>query len=108
MAHLPGHARRPGVDRDARHDARLRVHARWQVVDRADSRQVLPLDVAAGTATVIPFTAKVEAGVAARLLFENTIDDGSTVRAKLVRWPAISPDGKRVVFSALSKLWIMS
>jgi len=66
------------------------------------------VDVPAGTATVIPFTAKVEADVAARLLFENTIDDGSTVRAKLVRWPAISPDGKRVAFSALSKLWIMS
>ncbi len=42
-----------------------------------------------------------------RLLFENTIEDGPTVRARLVRWPAISPDGTRVVFSALNHLWLM-
>ena len=65
------------------------------------------VDVATGAATVIPFTAKVEADIAPRLLFENTIDDGPTVRARLVRWPAISPDGKRVAFSALNHLWLM-
>ena len=65
------------------------------------------VDVATGKATPVPFTAKVEAEIAPRLLFENKIDDGPMVRAKLVRWPAISPDGRRVVFSALAKLWIM-
>ena len=65
------------------------------------------VDVATGKSTRIPFTAKVEAEIAPRLLFENRIDDGPAVRARLVRWPAISPDGKRVVFSALAKIWIM-
>jgi Tol biopolymer transport system component/imidazolonepropionase-like amidohydrolase len=65
------------------------------------------VDVAAGAAAVIPFTAKVEAETASRLLFENSIDDGPAVRAKLVRWPAIAPGGTRVVFSAFSKLWSM-
>ncbi len=65
------------------------------------------VDVATGKATLIPFTAKVEAEIAPRLLFENRIDDGPMVRAKLIRWPALSPDGTRVVFSALAKLWIM-
>src|SRR5262249_31220156 len=46
--------------------------------------------------------------IAPRLLFENRIDDGPTLRAKLVRWPAISPDGKRVAFSSLNKVWLMA
>ena len=65
------------------------------------------VDIATGTAAVLAFTAKVEAETASRLLFENSIDDGPAVRAKLVRWPAIAPGGKRAVFSALGKLWIM-
>ena len=65
------------------------------------------VDVASGRSRMIPFTAKVEADIAPRLLFENRIDDGPVVRAKLIRWPALSPDGRRVVFSALNHLWIM-
>ncbi len=65
------------------------------------------VEVESGRATDIPFTAHVQVDIAARLLFENKVDDGPTVRAKLVRWPAVSPDGKHVVFSALNKLWMM-
>jgi Tol biopolymer transport system component/imidazolonepropionase-like amidohydrolase len=65
------------------------------------------VDLETGRAVVIPFTAHVEVDVAARLLFENRIDDGPMVRAKLVRWPAMSPDGKRVAFSALNRIWLM-
>jgi imidazolonepropionase-like amidohydrolase len=65
------------------------------------------VDVGSGRSRVVPFTAKVEAEIAPRLLFENSVDDGPTVRAKLIRWPAVSPDGKRVVFSALNHVWMM-
>jgi Tol biopolymer transport system component len=65
------------------------------------------VDFETGKATVIPFTAKVEAEIADRAYSTTQIDDGPTVRARLIRWPAISPDGKRVVFSSLNKLWIM-
>ncbi|HWP44213.1 MAG TPA: amidohydrolase family protein [Blastocatellia bacterium] len=65
------------------------------------------VDFETGKATVIPFTAKVEAEIADRLYTETRIDDGPTVRARLIRWPALSPDGKRLVFSSLNKLWIM-
>jgi Tol biopolymer transport system component/imidazolonepropionase-like amidohydrolase len=57
--------------------------------------------------SVIPFTAKVEAEIAPRVYFQNRVDDSLTVRARLIRWPALSPDGKRVVFSSLNKLWMM-
>lgn len=65
------------------------------------------VDFETGRSTPIPFTARVEADIAPRLLFANRIDDSPTVRAKLVRWPAMSPDGKRLVFAAFSKIWIM-
>ncbi|HLF84219.1 MAG TPA: amidohydrolase, partial [Blastocatellia bacterium] len=57
--------------------------------------------------SVIPFTAKVEAEIAPRVYFQHRVDDSATVRARLIRWPALSPDGKRVVFSSLNKLWMM-
>jgi Tol biopolymer transport system component/imidazolonepropionase-like amidohydrolase len=65
------------------------------------------VDLESGRATLIPFTAKVEAEIAERLLYDNKVDDGPMVRAKLVRWPALSPDGRRLVFSSLNKIWIM-
>ena len=65
------------------------------------------VDFETGKPTVIPFTARVEAEIAPRVYFQHRVDDGATVRARLVRWPALSPDGKRVAFTALNKLWIM-
>jgi Tol biopolymer transport system component/imidazolonepropionase-like amidohydrolase len=69
--------------------------------------KIARVDVATGARTPIPFTAQVDADTAGQLRFENRIPDGPTVRARLVRWPAISPDGKRVAFSALNHVWIM-
>lgn len=65
------------------------------------------VDFATGQAAVIPFTAKVEAEVAPRIYSNYRVEDGPVVRARLIRWPALSPDGRRVVFSSLNKLWIM-
>ena len=65
------------------------------------------IDIETCKAELIPFIAKVEAEIAPRVYFQNRVDDGPTVRARLIRWPSLSPDGKRLVFSSLSKLWIM-
>ena len=65
------------------------------------------IDVASGQATPIPFTARVQAEVAARAYAPVRIDDGPTVRARLIRWPRVSPDGRRLVFSALNHLYEM-
>ncbi len=69
--------------------------------------KIARVDFASGRATPVPFTATVEADIAPRLYFENTVDDSPTVRARLARWPTFSPDGRRVVFASLNKLWIM-
>src|SRR5215510_5760449 len=65
------------------------------------------VDFRSGQATAIPFTAKVEAEIAARLRFDYKVDDGPNVKARLIRYPAMSPDGKRVAFSAFNKIYVM-
>ena len=65
------------------------------------------IDVETGAATPIPFTARVQAEVAPRAYTSVRIDDGPQVRARLVRWPRVSPDGARLVFSALNHLYLM-
>ncbi len=65
------------------------------------------VDFQSGQATIIPFTAKVEAEVAPRLHFNYRVDDSPMVKARLIRYPAMSPDGKRVAFTAFNKLYVM-
>ena len=65
------------------------------------------IDFETGAMTPIPFEARVEAAVAPRLHFPRRVEDGSSVTARIVRWPRISPDGSAVVFSAFSRLYRM-
>jgi Tol biopolymer transport system component/imidazolonepropionase-like amidohydrolase len=64
------------------------------------------MSVAGGATKVIPFTAKVSMDVGARSYFQYRVDE-SPVRARLIRFPSLSPDGKTLVFSALSKIYVM-
>lgn len=65
------------------------------------------VDFATGAATDVPFTANVEAEIGPRVHFEYKVDDSPNVTARLIRYPALSPDGKRVVFTAFNKLYAM-
>jgi Tol biopolymer transport system component len=64
------------------------------------------VDVASGEDRVIPFKAKVALPVGSRLNFPARVDDGP-VRARLIQDPEPSPDGKRLAFSALARLYLM-
>ncbi len=64
------------------------------------------VDFATGSATNIPFTAKVEMDIAARLRYDYRVDDSATVRARLIRYPTLSPDGKRVAFTAFNRIYL--
>ena len=64
------------------------------------------IDVAGGGDRVIPFTAKVALPVGSRLNFPIRVDDGP-VRARLIQAPSASPDGKRLAFSALTRLYVI-
>ncbi|HET9274567.1 MAG TPA: amidohydrolase family protein [Gemmatimonadales bacterium] len=65
----------------------------------------VPVD---GTPAVkIPFSADVEVAIGPEVKFEYPIDDEPTFTLKQIRNPAPSPDGKRLVFSALDRLYVM-
>src|SRR5262245_32887410 len=65
------------------------------------------VDFSTGESHVIPFTLKVEAEIAPRVYTPVRMDDGGSVRARLIRWPTLSPDGKHLAFSAMNRLYIM-
>ncbi len=65
------------------------------------------VDVETGARTPVPFTANVQAEIAPRVYTPVRVDDGDQVRARLIRWPSLSPDGRRLVFSALNRLYVM-
>ena len=50
---------------------------------------------------------QVQAEIAPRVYTPVRVEDGDTVRARLIRWPPLSPDGKRLVFGAMNRLYVM-
>ena len=64
------------------------------------------IDFASGEATPIPFSATIEAEIAPRVYTPVRVDDGNAVRARLIRWPSLSPDGSKLVFSAMNRLYV--
>ena len=64
------------------------------------------VEVPSGRATEIPFTAKVEQQLGPLVRFQYRVDTGD-VLIRQIRNGSPSPDGKRLVFSALDKLYVM-
>jgi Tol biopolymer transport system component len=64
------------------------------------------VDVPSGEAAPIPFTAHVDQKIGPKVRFEYQVDEG-TVRARQIRYPRLSPDGKKLAFTALDRLWVM-
>jgi len=64
------------------------------------------IELAGGRANVIPFHAHVDVdvGPSLRQSFKN---ETGPVKARLVQFPALSPDGSRVAFSALGRVYTM-
>jgi Tol biopolymer transport system component/predicted amidohydrolase len=63
------------------------------------------VSVPTGEAVQIPFTAKVDQQLGPLVKFNYPIDD-EKLRVSQIRGARPSPDGKRVVFTALDRLWI--
>src|SRR3984893_4721623 len=64
------------------------------------------LDLATGTEKVIPFTAQVSQELGPKLNFPQKVEQGP-VKVRLIMDPAESPDGKHLVFSAMTHLYTM-
>ena len=63
-------------------------------------------DVASGARTALPFRAKVEQTVTEALRQPRRVGEGD-VRARVLRWASLSPDGKTLLFEALGSIWTM-
>ena len=68
--------------------------------------KIAKVDFATGQVTNIPFLVNVEAEIGPRVHFSYKVDDSPTVKARLIRYPAISPDGKRVAFTAFNRIYV--
>jgi Tol biopolymer transport system component len=64
------------------------------------------ITLADGTTTEIPFTAPVKLQIGPRVSFQYPVDTGD-ILVKQIRDPALSPDGKRLAFSALDRLYVI-
>jgi len=62
--------------------------------------------VPGGEATEIPFTAGVELEMGPRVQFASRVDTGE-VQVRQIRSTALSPDGRRIAFTALDRLWTL-
>jgi Tol biopolymer transport system component/imidazolonepropionase-like amidohydrolase len=65
------------------------------------------VDFESGATRPIPMSVPVKAEIAPRVYTPVRMEDGDTVRARLVRWPSLSPDGTRAVFSAMNRLYVV-
>ena len=63
------------------------------------------LEVATGALGEIPFTAEVEQFAAPRVAWQEKMDMGP-VKAKILRWPSQSPDGRWIAFEAFGRVWL--
>ena len=65
----------------------------------------VPVD---GTAPArIPFTADAQVAIGPEVKFEYPIEDDATFVVKQIQHPVPSPDGRRLAFSALDRLYVM-
>ena len=55
----------------------------------------------------IPFTVNAEVAVGPAVMFQYPIEDTPTFTARQIRDAVPSPDGSRLVFTALDRLWVM-
>lgn len=56
--------------------------------------------------SVIPFNAHVNQGLGPLVYFKDKITEAD-IEVRQVRWPSVSPDGRKIVFSAVGKLYVM-
>src|SRR5262249_46158170 len=65
------------------------------------------IENADGRSSIVPFPAEVSLAAGPPLDFHHRIEQGS-VKARVVQDPQLSPDGKTLAFSVLTKLYTMS
>ena len=63
------------------------------------------LALAGGKMEEIPFTARVEQWLAPRVAWQERVETGP-VKARILRWPTQSADGRWIAFEAFGRVWL--
>ncbi len=103
----------PSMDRDEQESRATRDLIAAYAITPDNRYFIMPKDgkikrieIATGAETVIPFSAKVDAEVNRSCHFEYSVDESPTVLSRLAGDPSLSPDNKKVVFTAFQKIWV--
>jgi len=64
------------------------------------------VSVPTGEVSPVPFKANVDLKIGPKVAFDYAIDEGP-VRAQQIRYPRLSPDGKKLAFTALERVYVM-
>jgi Tol biopolymer transport system component len=64
------------------------------------------LNLSTGAESIVPFTAKVSQDIGPKLNFPQKVEQGP-VKVRLIQDPVESPDGKKLVFSAMTHLYTL-
>ena len=64
------------------------------------------VDVTTGSVLTIPFEARVHRTISERAYARYRLNDES-FQSKFLRWHTASPDGKRLAFQAVGRIWVM-
>lgn len=72
----------------------------------AHGGKIRRIEVDDGWEQVIPFSARVHRVISGQVRSRMSIEDES-FGVKFLRWPASSPDGDRLVFAAVGRLWVV-
>ncbi len=64
------------------------------------------IDIETGDPELIPFTANVEQKIADAVHFDYQIEDDS-FQSRMIRWPALTPDGETLVFQSAGHIYRM-
>jgi Tol biopolymer transport system component/imidazolonepropionase-like amidohydrolase len=74
----------------------------------ASGGKIHSIDARSGLTTDIPFTARVQVPLSTTVHFPQSLETSDTFRARVIRWPTISPDGRTLLFQAVGRIWSMS
>ncbi len=65
------------------------------------------VDVATGVVSTIPFIARVQRTISEQAVATRRLSD-APIDVRYIRWASASPDGQRLAFQALGRIWVQS
>jgi Amidohydrolase family/WD40-like Beta Propeller Repeat len=69
--------------------------------------KIVRVPVEGGIPRDIPYRAHVQRVISGQVRRQIGLDDDAAVPVRFIQWPTASPDGGRLVFAALGRLWLM-